>query len=87
MFLSFLEAPAIGGVSASFFLISESLSPCSAILSNSRVIVSRRLIFALSMASNFDSTESTFETMLPILCSIRSTRRAKLKIRKDLIKY
>ena len=55
--------------------------------SRSLAMVSRRLSFAFSIASSFTSTASILETMLPIECSIRSTRRLKLKEKKDSVEY
>lgn len=52
--------------------------PCSEMLSSNLVMVSRLLILALSMASNFSKTASILDTMLPILCSTRSTLLVKL---------
>lgn len=49
----------------------------SVMLSNILPIVSLRLSFAFSIASNLTRTASILETMLPIECSILSTLRDK----------
>ena len=47
----------------------------SVMLSRILLMVSRRFDLARSMASSLTSTASILETMLPIECSMRSTRR------------
>lgn len=46
--------------------------------SRMRPSTSLLFILALSMTSNFTMTASIFDTMLPIECSMRSTRRTSL---------
>lgn len=51
----------------------------SAMESSSLAMVSRRLSLAFSMASSLTNTASILDTILPMECSIRSTRRLRLK--------
>lgn len=64
-------------------LYQKFLNHTSVILSKSLFMVSRLWTLALSIASSFTSTASIFDTMLPMECSIRSTRR--LSLRKENI--
>ena len=57
----------------------------SVILSRSLAIVSLRFNLAFSIASNLTRTASIFETILPIECSIRSTRRLNLIMKQRLL--
>lgn len=51
----------------------------SAMESSNLAIVSRLFSFAFSMASSLTRTASILDTMLPMECSMRSTRRLRLK--------
>lgn len=56
----------------------------SAMESSNLAIVSRLFNFAFSMASSLTRTASIFDTMLPMECSMRSTRRLRLKHKRQI---
>lgn len=65
-----------------WYFYNQFLALTSAIESSSLAMVSRRLSLAFSIASSFTSTASILDTILPIECSMRSTRRLKLTAKK-----
>lgn len=56
----------------------------SAMESSNLAIVSRLFNFAFSMASSLTRTASILDTMLPMECSMRSTRRLRLKHKRQI---
>lgn len=65
-----------------WYFYNQFLALTSAIESSSLAMVSRRLSLAFSIASSFTRTASILDTILPIECSMRSTRRLKLTGKK-----
>lgn len=55
----------------------------SAMESSNLAIVSRLFNFAFSMASSLTRTASILDTMLPMECSMRSTRRLRLEHKRQ----
>lgn len=75
---SYSHVQFISIVLAKWRFYNQFLALTSAMESSSLAMVSRRLSLAFSIASSFTSTASILDTILPIECSMRSTRRLKL---------
>ena len=65
--------------SLQFCAAADVLIRTSVMLSSSLAMVSRLFSLAFSIASSLTRTASILDTMLPIECSMRSTRRLNLK--------